>query len=114
MARTSSIRPACQPVRNVTHIASRGARRGAQITVQGLDAAVVASGGGVGVRVVVQVRDQAVAVAGALDAVLDHVPDRLVGVVGVVFDSFVGLHDAGVLDTAVGGGGFYFGAAVGL
>ena len=34
--------------------------------------------------------------------------------VRVEFDALVGLHDAGVVHAAGGGGGFYFGAAVGL
>jgi hypothetical protein len=45
---------------------------------------------------------------------LDHVPDRLVGVVRVELGALVRLHDAGVVHAAGGGGGFYFGAAVGL
>jgi len=114
MALTSRIRPPGQPVRDVAHIATGGARRGTQIAVHGLDTAVIAAGGGVSVRVVVQVHHQAVAVLRALDTVLDHVPDRLVGVVRVVFDSLVRLHKARVLHAAGGGGCFYFGAAVGL
>lgn len=114
MAPTSSIRPPRQPIRNIAHIASRRARRGAQVPVQRLDAAVVAAGGRVGVRVVVQVHDHAVAVLCALHAVLHHVPDGLVGVVRVVFGAAVRLHQAGVLHAAGGGGGFYFGTAVGL
>jgi hypothetical protein len=114
MTSTSRIRPPRQPIRDVAHIATGRACRSTQIAIHGLDAAVVASGGGVSVRVVVQVVYQAVTVAGALDAVLDHVPDRLVGVVGVELDTLVGLHDAWVVHAAGGGGGFYFGAAVGL
>jgi hypothetical protein len=114
MTSTSRIRPPRQPIRNIAHIATGRARRSTQIPIHGLNAAVVASGGGVSVRVVVQVRHQAVAVPGALDAVLDHVPDGLVGVLRVEFDALVGLHDAWVVHAAGGGGGFYFGAAVGL
>lgn len=114
MAPTSSIRPPRQPIRNIAHIASRRARRGAQVPVQRLDAAVVAAGGRVGVRVVVQVHDHAVAVLCALHAVLHHVPDGLVGVVRVVFGAAVRLHQAGVLHAAGRGCCFYFGAAVGL
>jgi hypothetical protein len=113
-ALASRIRPPRQPIRNIAHIASRGARRSTQVTIEGLDAAVVAAGGGVSVVVVVEVVDEAVAVRRALDAVLDHVPDRLVGVVRVELDAAVRLHDAWVLHAAGGGGCFYFGAAVGL
>jgi len=114
MTLRSSIRPPGQPVRNITHIATRRARRRAQIPIHRLDAAVVAARGFVGVRVVVQVLHQAVAVARALHAVLDHVPDGLVGVLGVVLDAFVRLHYAGVVDAGVGFGCADFGAAVGL
>jgi hypothetical protein len=114
MTSASRIRPPRQPIRNIAHITTGRARGSAQIPIHGLNAAVVASGSGVSIRVVVQVRHQAVAVPRALDAVLDHVPDGLVGVVGVEFGAFVRLHDAWVVHAAGGGGGFYFGAAVGL
>jgi hypothetical protein len=109
-----SKRPARQTVGEIGNVAGSGACCFAQVATQGLDTAVVSSGGGVGVAVVDQVLHEAVAGRSSLCAVLHHVPDGLVGVVGVEFCASVRLHETGVGDATVGGGHLDFGAAVGL
>jgi len=109
-----SICPASQTVGEIGDIASCRACSFAQVATQRDNAAVVASGGGVGVAVVDEVLHEAVAGCGSLCAVLHHVVNGLVGVVGVEFGTSVRLHETGVGDAAVGGGHLDFGAAVSL
>lgn len=106
--------PACQPVGQVTNVASCRTSRLAQVAAQRLDAAVVAARSGVGIAVVDQILHQTITIASALCTVLDHIVDGLVVVLGVVFGSLVGLHQAWVVDTTVRCCGLDFRAAVGL
>ena len=109
-----SICPAGETVGEIGDVTGSRACGFAQVATERNDTAVVASGGGVGVAVVDEVLHEAVAGCGALRAVLHHVVDGLVGVVGVEFGTSVRLHETGVGDAAVGGGHLDFGAAVSL
>lgn len=109
-----SICPAGQTVGEIGDITGGRACGFAQVATQRNDTAVVASGGGVGVAVVDEVLHEAVAGCGSLCAVLHHVVDGLVGVVGVEFGTSVRLHETGVGNATVGGGHLDFGAAVSL
>lgn len=97
-----SVRPTGQSVRKIADIASRGTQGFAEVTGGRLVATVVTSGGSVRVVVVVQVCRKAIATCGALNTILDHVEDGLIGVVRVVLGSVVRLHQAWVVDATVG------------
>jgi len=111
-ARRRRIRPPSQPVRQIRNITRRRTRRLAQVPSLGDKTTIVAARRRVGAVVVDEILHKAVAGGGALRAVLDHVPDGLIGVLSVEFGAVVGLHDAWVGDAVVGG--FYAGTAGGL
>lgn len=109
-----SICPARKAVGEIGHVTGCSTCSLAQVTAQRDNATVVASGGGVGVTVVDQVLHKAVSGCSSLCAVLHHVEDGLVGVVGVELCASVRLHEAGVGDATVRLGDLDFGASVGL
>lgn len=107
--RRGRIRPTRQPIRQVRNIARRSTSRFTQVPRLGNVATVVTTCGGIGAVVVIEILHEAVAFGGALGAVLDHVVDGLVGVLGVEVGAVVGLHKTWVGDAVVCC--FYAGAA---
>ena len=96
-----SICPAGQTVGEIGDITGGRACGFAQVATQRNDTAVVASGGGVGVAVVDEVLHEAIAGCSSLCAVLHHVEDGLVGVVGIELCAAVRLHETWVGNATV-------------
>ena len=96
-----SICPARQAVGKIGDVAGCRTCSFAQVTAQRDDAAVVTSGGSVGVAIVDQVLHEAIAGCSSLCAVLHHVEDGLVGVVGIELCAAVRLHETWVGNATV-------------
>jgi len=95
------ISPPRQSIRQIRDIARSRTCRFAQVSRLGNEARVVAARGAIGAVVVVEVLHQAVASRSALSTILDHVPDGLVGMLGVELGTVVGLHDTRVRNAVV-------------